>query len=207
MANTNRKPMPTIGIDMYHYFPIASEAEDGAITYGAAVALPGVTQISPSDSGGNAVFDADNGAYCNVSYLENLGHELTNADIPEETDAAWRGLELGANGVLEVGEPKTVYFGVAWRQKKADGTYRYVRYYKGSYSFASNTGGQTQPSSGAPEFQTATATFSAVKRDSDGKYYGYIDQTKVEELGIALATFEEQWFSDPTYSPEKTAEA
>ena len=197
------KPLPTIGVSMYTYFPITKDDSTGT-TYGEGVSLPGTTQISPSDSGGTAVFDADDGAYASVSYLENMGHELTNADVPPDVDAAWRGLTKAENGTITVGDTKTPYFGVAWRVQKSDGTYRYVRYYKGSYAFASNVGGQTKPSTGAPEFQTATVTYTAVKRDSDGAYYTYIDEADFP-TGVTRTTFEEEWFSDMSYEPEATA--
>lgn len=198
MGNTTKKPLPTIGVSKYTFFPITADESTG-VTYGEAVSLPGTTEIAPTDNGGNAVFDADDGAYESISYLENMGHTLTNADIPPEVDAMWRGLQL-TNGLFELTDTKTPYFGVAWRTKKSDGSYRYVRYYKGSYAFASNVGGKTKPSSGAPEFQTASITFTSVKRDYDGKYYGYIDEKDIPE-DTDREAFEEQWFSDMSYTP------
>lgn len=195
-----KKPLPTIGVDKYTFFNVISDTEEET-EYGSAVSLPGTVEISPTDAGGTDVFDADNGAYETTSYIENIGHEITNADIPPEVDAAWRGLTM-KNGVVEVGGAvSTVYFGVAWRILKSDGTYRYVRYYKGSYSFASNTGGKTRPSSGSIERQTATATYTAVKRFSDDNYYAYIDESDLPE-SVSRETFETQWFSDMGYYPE-----
>lgn len=203
MANTNSRPLPTVGVDMYTFFPITNEDETGKITYGTAVSLPGTVQISPTDSGGTETFDADNGAYENMAYLEKIGHELTNADITPEIDAMWRGLAKKENGLVEVGETKTPYFGVAWRTEKSDGSYRYVRYYKGSYSFASNVGGKTKPSNGAPEFQTASATYTAVKRESDDMYYCYIDEADIPQ-SVTKEEFERQWFTTPDYEPGVT---
>ena len=143
----NKKPLPTIGVDKYTFFKVNEDSVSGT-EYGEAYNLKGTVEIAPTDSGGSDVFDADNGAYEASSYIEKLGHDITNADIPPEVDAMWRGLTR-KNGVVEVGnDVKTVYFGVAWRILKSDGSYRYVRYYKGSYSFASNVGGKTKPSSG-----------------------------------------------------------
>ena len=168
MAGT-KKPYPTIGVDKYTYFPITADTAEET-TYGTAVELRGTVEIAPTDAGGNEVFDADNGAYCVTPYLEKMGHEITNADITPETDAAWRGLTLKNGGVEMGGDAKTVYFGVAWRIKKSDGTYRYVRYYKGAYAFASNVGGKTKPSEGAPEHQTAILEWmNNVLLDSDIK--------------------------------------
>ena len=194
-----KKPLPTIGVDKYTFFNVITDTTEG-ITYGEAVSFMGVVEIAPTDAGGSDIFDADNGAYEAASYIEKIGHEITNADIPPEVDAAWRGI-TPKNGVVEVGnDTKTVYFGVAWRILKSDGTYRYVRYYKGAYSFASNVGGRTKPSSGSPEKQTAKATYSAVQRECDGMYYAYFDESDLPS-GITKETFEENWFSDLTYYP------
>ena len=126
----NKKPLPTIGVDKYTFFKVNEDSVSGT-EYGEAYNLKGTVEIAPTDSGGSDVFDADNGAYEASSYIEKLGHDITNADIPPEVDAMWRGLTR-KNGVVEVGnDVKTVYFGVVWRILKSDGSYRYVRYDKG----------------------------------------------------------------------------
>ncbi|MCC8160202.1 MAG: hypothetical protein LIO53_02615 [Oscillospiraceae bacterium] len=193
------KPLPTIGVDNYTFFELISD-ESGGAEYGEAYSLRGTVEISPTDAGGSEVFDADNGAYETSSYIEKIGHDITNADIPPEVDALWRGIER-KNGVVEVGnDTKTVYFGVAWRILKSDGSYRYVRYYKGSYSFASNVGGKTKPSSGSIDKQTAKATYTAVQRDYDNNYYAYFDESDLPDT-VTREELEEQWFSDMNYYP------
>ena len=195
-----KKPLPTIGVDKYTFFNIVSDDDQGTV-YGTGVHLKGIVEIAPTDAGGSDTFDADNGAYETASYIEKLGHEITNADIPPEVDAMWRGLEL-KNGVVEVGnDTATVYFGVAWRILKSDGSYRYVRYYKGSYSFASNVGGKTKPSSGSIDNQTAKATYTAVQRDYDNNYYAYVDESDLKD-NISKETLEEKWFTDMNWYPE-----
>ena len=81
------------GVERYTFFEVESDTAEG-ITYKEPCHLRGTVEIAPTDAGGSDVFDADNGAYDVVSYVETLGHELTNADIPPEVDAMWRGLEL-----------------------------------------------------------------------------------------------------------------
>lgn len=194
-----RKPLPTIGVDKYTFFPVTSDTASG-VAYGQAVEYPGTVQITPTDNGGSDVFDADNGAYDVETYIEKIGHEIENADIPAEVEAAWRGLTKTNGGVLSNGSPKTVYFGVAWRLLKTDGTYRYVKYFKGAYSFGSNVGGKTRPSSGAAEKQTSKAAYTAVKLDYNGNMYFYVDSADVEtgsgKTYSNLAAFETAWFSD-----------
>ena len=200
MANTtNRKPLPSIGVDRYTFFNVISDDAEG-VKYGVPYALEGTVQITPTDAGGSDTFDADNGAYDVVTYIDTPGHDIENADIPPEVDALWRGLERN-NGLVSVSKiSKTTYFGVAWRILKTDGTYRYVKYYKGSYSFGSNVGAKTKPSKGASEKQTAKATYTAVHADYNDLTYSYIDQADIqfgEEGGFAdLAAFEAAWFSD-----------
>ncbi len=193
------RPLPTIGVDKYTFFKVLSDTS-AQTEYDGGVELLGTVEIAPTDSGGATVFDADNGAYDVASYIEKIGHEITNADIPPEVDALWRGVTVN-NGVVEIGnDTKTVYFGVAWRILKSDGTYRYVRYYKGAYSFASNVGGKTKASSGSVDNQTAKATYTAVERTSDSKYYAYIDEADIPQ-GTTREDFEENWFSDLDYMP------
>lgn len=203
MATTNTKPLPTIGIDRYTFFKVTKD-DDTGISYAAPKSLKGMVQLTPSDSGGSDTFDADNGAYVVDSYLEKTGHEIESADIPPEIDALWRGLDLVNGGVLVKGEPKQVYFGVAWRILKSDGTYRYAKYFKGAYSFASNVGGKTKPSSGASDKQTAKATYTAVKTDYNGAILYYVDQADIQITSgttststtfKSLADFETAWFS------------
>ena len=202
MAN---KPLPTIGVDKYTFAKLQEDTTDGAV-YGQSYFLKGTVQISPTDNGGEDTFDADNGAYDVESYLETLGHEIEAADITSEVDALWRGIEK-KNGAVIVGSvPSNPYFGVAWRVLKSDGTYRYIKYFKGKYSFASNVGGKTKPSKGASDKQTAKASFTAVRRDYDSNYYVYIDQEDVEELIKtnkldSLEKFEEVFFGKMGYIP------
>ena len=192
-----KKPLPTIGVDKYTFFKVLTDDEEGT-TYDTPYSLKGTVQISPTDNGGEDTFDADNGAYEVETYIEKIGHEIENADSPPEVDAMWRGLQR-VNGAVVVSKAVTrTYFGVAWRILKSDGTYRYVKYFKGSYSFASNVGGKTKPSSGAADKQTAKASFTAVHRESDDNIYMYIDQSDIE-LGSEFADIEEfetAWFGD-----------
>lgn len=198
MSTTN-KPTTTIGVDKYTFFNVISDDATGT-SYGEGYTLRGTVEITPTDEGGNDTFDADNGAYEIDSYIEKPGHDIENADIPPEVDAMWRGLEADSAGGVSVGKTITPpYFGVAWRTLHHDGSYRYFRTYKGKYSFASNVGGKTKPSSGAPEHQTAKATFTAVHRDSDEQIYYYVDDknmTPAQKAEIA-----QMWFTDMSYDP------
>ena len=188
-----------IGVDCYTFFEVKEDTAEGT-TYGDAYQFPGTIEIAPTDEGGNETIDADNGAFETLSYVGNIGHELTRVDIPPEVDAMWRGLKPDKSGGVEVGtDVKAPYFGVAWRTERADGSHRYFRCYKGRYGFASKVGARTKPANGAPEHSEATATYTAVKRISDGMLYYYLDDsglddTKKEEIAT-------EWFKDMNYKP------
>ena len=204
MATAFNKPMPTIGVDKYTFFKVSKDDSTG-LGYEAPVSLLGTVQITPTDAGGSDSFAADNGVYCVEAYTEKMGHDIENADIPAAVEALWRGLDLKNKGMLMTGEAKTVYFGVAWRLTKADGTYRYVKYFKGAYSLGANVGGKTRPAEGASEKQTAKATYTAAKTDYNGGVYYYIDSADVTISASSssgsnsyksLAEFETKFFSD-----------
>lgn len=199
------KPMPTIGVSNYTIFPLISDdIETKKATYGEAVSLPGTVEIAPTDNGGTDVFEADNEAYYTETYLEKLGHEITNADIPPEIDAMLRGLETVDGGVEYSGVQDTPYFAVGWEIKKPDGKVRFVRYYKGKYSFASSVAGKTQPYEGASEKQTAKATFTASLRECDDKGYYILDSDAVDTMTVEQ--IREKWFSDVNWYPSAKGE-
>ena len=52
--------------------------------------MPGTVQITPTDSGGTAPFEADNTIYEIDSYVEKMGHEIENADVPPEVETVAR---------------------------------------------------------------------------------------------------------------------
>lgn len=170
------------------------------LTYGTGYTLPGTVQITPTDSGNSDTFDADNNAYEVSTYIEKPGHDIENADIPPQVDAMWRGLKVDEVGGIAVNnKTEAPYFGVAWRTEHNNGSYRYFRTYKGKYSFASNVGGKTKPSSGSVDHQTAKATFTAVTPDNNDDMYYYIDDTDLTAEGKAeIAT---KWFEDMKYKP------
>ena len=72
---------------------------------------------------------------------------------------------------------------------------------QGSYSFASNVGGKTKPSSGSIDKQTAKATYTAVQRDFDNNYYAYFDESDLPS-NITRDEFENKWFTDMNYYPQ-----
>lgn len=204
MSGTNtviNRPSTTIGVDKYTFFKVEKDTA-AELTYGTGYTLPGSVEITPTDSGNSDTFDADNGAYEVSTYIEKPGHDIENADIPPQVDAMWRGLEVDDIGGISVKDnAQAPYFGVAWRTLHSDGSYRYFRTFKGKYSFASNVGGKTKPSSGSIDRKTAKATFTAVRTDNADELYYFVDDNELTpEQKEEIAT---KWFEDMNYKPTK----
>ncbi|GHU56595.1 hypothetical protein AGMMS49975_20210 [Clostridia bacterium] len=207
----NRKPRPVIGVSGYTIAELLTDTATGR-TYGTPIQLPGTVQIAATDTANAATFDADDGAYESVSYIENRGHTLTTAALPPDISAKMKGA-LYVGGVYhdnDWGNPPE--FAAMWRVLKSNDKYRYTRELRGKYSFASNVGGQTKPSSGAPNFQTATATYKSLKT-ADGGYREFIDEDEVvgamnesDELLYPEITsreiLEANFFSNPYWKPD-----
>lgn len=206
MAGTRRyidKPYRTMGVSNYTFWKeLTDDKETGTATYGEAYTLPGTVQITPTDSGGTSVFDADNVAYEIDSYVEKMGHEIENADVPPEADKMWRGLDPDAPGVMVEKDTfgNAPYFAVAWMIDMGGGNCRLVKYFKGKYGFASNVGAKTANSEGAPEKQTAKSSFTATFRDCDSKGYYYLDTKDLPE-GTTKDTAIEKWFTEVDWVP------
>lgn len=201
-----KKPYRTMGVSDYTFWKMKTDDKaNGTATYEDAYTLPGLVQITPSDSGGTQVFDADNTAYEIDSYVEKMGHEIENADVPPQVDKMWRGLNPDDLGVLIDNDTfgKTPNFAVAWKIKSGGGNYRLVKYFKGKYGFASNVGAKTANSEGAPEKQTAKASFTATFRDCDGKGYYYLDTGDLPD-NVDKDEVIAKWFSEVDYVPEGT---
>lgn len=203
---TIKKPYRIMGISDYTFWKMETDdKETKKATYGDAYALPGLVQITATDSGGTQTFDADNSPYEIDSYVEKMGHDIENADVPPQVDRIWRGLDPDAIGVTidQNTFGKTPYFAVAWKIKLGGGNYRLVKYYKGKYGFASNIGAKTANSEGAPEKQTAKASFTAAFRDCDGKGYYYLDTGDLPE-SVDKDEVIAKWFSEVDYAPTAT---
>lgn len=195
-----RKTSNTKGVSHYTFWLLKEDTAAGTV-YGDAYQFPGLVNVTLTDSGGVAVDDADNGAYEAVAYTEKIGHDIENVDIPPEVDAMWRGAEPDKFGGFTYGKDnKQAYFAAAWRLDKVEGWHRYFRSYKGAYTLASNAGGKTAPSSGAPEFQHAKASYTALNRDFDGAVYYLLDDRDMTDE--QKAKMEENWFTDPNWFPD-----
>lgn len=201
-----KKPYRTMGVSDYTFWELETDDKaTGKATYGDAYTLPGTVQITPTDSGGIQVFDADNVAFEIDSYVEKMGHDIENTDVPPQVDKMWRGLNPDDLGVSVDQDTfsKSPHFAVAWKIKSGGGNYRLVKYFKGKYGFASNVGAKTANSEGAPEKQTAKASFTATFRDCDGKGYYYLDTGDLPD-SIDKNEVITKWFSEVDYCPTVT---
>lgn len=192
-----KKPMPKIGVDMFHYFPVVDDGKQ--TTYGEAKALPGSVNIGFSVDSSSAKFFADNGPYATGVDTGDMKLSLECADVPPAVLSEWMGAEYNG-GLFEFEQVEEKAFGVAYRIKKAGGGYRYIRLYSGQFTMPDQNG---ETKAGSTNFQTSTVEFSAIKRTSDGKVYAMLDDDD-ESLpaDITPQKIQEEWFKDLNWKPD-----
>ena len=140
--------------------------EQGAITYGTPIAIPGAVNLSLSPVGGSNDFYADNIIYFNSTANQGYEGDLEIAMIPDSIRTEILGETVDANGALIEDAnaiPKGFAFGF---QINGDAKNRRFWYYNCSLSRPANNGATTE-SSITP--QTDTLSMKAMPRLTDNK--------------------------------------
>lgn len=158
-----------VGIDRFHYAPLIEDTET-KLEYGDMAHLPNTVNISVAMNASTETLYADNKAAIIYSSIGNVELTAERTTIPEDVLAEWLGstMEGGVRYVSQ--EQNSPYMGVAWRQVYSDGSYSYVKLYKGKFTEPDKsavTKGETV------EFQTASivanfASTNYVKEVEDG---------------------------------------
>lgn len=197
--NEFQQPVPKIGVDELHYFPINSDSKE-ELDYGESVWVQGSVNIGFGFNSSVDVFDADNGAYAVTPVLGEQTVGIEGADFTTEMISEWIGADY-EYGLMTFEEVKPKYFGIAWRVKKSDGSYRYIRAYKGMFSMPDQNA-QTAVS-GSVNYQTSSIEFKAVKSNFAGTTFSILDDNDPRlPDGVTPAVIKEQWFKDLSWKPE-----
>lgn len=147
------------------YYAVATEGQNGALTYETPVAWPGAVSLSMSAQGDRNVFHADNIEYF-VSHSNN-GYEgdLETALIPESFRTDVLGEVLDAKGfyVESTGKP-TVEFALLFQFENDEHATRHAFYR--CVASRPNVDGSTKEETIEP--QTETVSLTAMPRINDG---------------------------------------
>ena len=186
MAN---KPMPTIGVDFYHFVPILLNSASG-LMYDVAERLPGQTEMSYAANSQSNAFYADNGAYIADTSLGNQEVTTTHADIPNDIFAHMIGGTY--TGALSMsGNFTALSRGVLFRILRSGGHYRYFRFWSGTYTVpdrAATTKGESV------DYQTQQVVYTAVNVEKKDSFLQIIDDDdpNVLAMGITPAVLEQK---------------
>lgn len=186
IANTARA---LIGLDKFHFSVLYADFQD-LLVYGDMVSVPETIELNVNTNSQAAVLFADNKpaiAYTTVGVVE---VSMTKATLPNEFLATLLG-NRKVGGVRHVTSDQTSpYVGIAWRQLYSDGSYAYVKLFKGKFMEPEMN---TRTKEDGVEFQTREimANFIATS------YQETDDST--EKFSLLMATTDE---TDPSYIDE-----
>lgn len=186
MAN---QPMPKIGVDYFHYSPVIYDSPEGSV-YASAVRVTGQTAASYAPNSASNPFYADNGTYVSDTSLANQEVSLTLADVPPNIFSDMIGGDY--NGALSIGSSFAAKErGVLYRIKMSGGAYRYMRFWKGTFTLpeiAAATQGESI------EYQTSELMYSAITAQGKEYFVQMVDDDdpNVLDMGITPEILEEK---------------
>lgn len=122
-----------IGVDNLHYAKNLTDAPT-ELTYGEMNSLPNTISISVAMNSTTETLYADNKAAIVYSSMGNVEVTMERTHLPEEVLAEWLGstMEGGTRHINQ--EQNSPYYGIAWRNVFSDGTYAYIKLYKGKFT-------------------------------------------------------------------------
>ena len=188
IANTARA---LIGLDKFHFAVMYADYQD-LLVYGEMVSVPETIELNVNTNSQAAVLFADNKpaiAYTTVGVVE---VSMTKATLPNEFLATLLG-NRKVGGVRHITSDQTSpYVGIAWRQLYSDGSYAYVKLFKGKFMEPEIN---TRTKEDGVEFQTReiSANFIATSYQQED------DST--DKFSLLMATTDE---TDPNYTAEGT---
>lgn len=186
IANTARA---LIGLDKFHFSVMYLDHQD-LLVYGDMISVPETIELNVNTNSQASVLFADNKpaiAYTTIGVVE---VSMTKATLPNEFLAILLG-NRKVGGVRHItSDQNSPYVGIAWRQLYSDGSYAYVKLFKGKFMEPENN---SRTKEDGVEFQTREimANFIATSfQETD-------DNT--EKFSLLMATTDE---TDPNYTDE-----
>ena len=188
-----------IGVDRLFLAEITDDATS-ATTYGTSFEVPGVTAIGVSMNNANVTIYADDGAFETVNQQGDVDIVCSLAGLSGEKHAdVTGGIYNASTGVVEndgTGTPKK--YALGYRRQKANGSYRYKWFMKGSFAKPSSTAYTKSSSISAQPMQYV---FRALNRVSDSLLERTLDSDDANlPTGVTEADLNDAstgWFSDP----------
>lgn len=183
-----------VGLDSFHYAKLLLDTKT-TIAYGQITEVPDTIEMNVNTNSSAATLFADNKpaiAYTTVGVVEVT---MVKATLPNEFLADILGNKMVGAVRHTTSAQVSPYVGIAWRQLYSDGSYAYVKLYKGKFTEPENN---SKTKEDGVEFQTRTITanfiataFEATADDS--KKFPYLMAT-VDETDPAYTDEGDTWF-------------
>lgn len=169
--------LPAISAERYTIFKMTDDSSSGSV-YESGNEISGTVQLIPSTMTKCEYVRSDTGIFDSVTYLYKTMHTLKLTGLSEEIFTTLLG-EANEDGTFSIKEiPKQQYFAVAYRIKDLDGTYRYYKWLKGTFTISISSDKQ----------YPISLTYHAEARNLDAKI------NKFKDMNIITKSFENSWF-------------
>lgn len=170
------------------YYAIATVAEDGSVTYDTPVKIADFQKITIAASTSSDKYYADDRTAEIINSFDGCTVTLSTLGMKLETEAALKGLEIDANGVLTddiYAEPP--YIALGFQSLKANGKYRFVWLLQGKMQIFDE---EYETIKEKKEPKALEIPLEFVHRE-DGKWRHKID----EEMTGAPTDLQTKWFT------------
>lgn len=188
VSNTARA---LIGLDKFHYSVLLDDNAGGLI-YGGMVAVPETIEANINTNSQSATLFADNKPAITYTTVGVVELSLTKATLPNEFLSVVLGNKMVGAVRHTTSTQNAPYVGVAWRQLYSDGSYAYVKLFKGKFSEPELN---TKTKEDGVEFQTRAIT---------GNFIATTFEETADDAStfpLLMATTDE---TDPAYTNEGT---
>lgn len=192
-----------IGVDRLFLAEITTD-DSSSTVYGTPFAVPGITEIGVAMNNSNMTIYADDGAYENVNQQGDIDITCSLSGLSGEKRADITGGSYdNASGVVaHDGSGNIKQYALGYRRQKANNSYRYKWFTKGSFSRPDST---ATTKSGSVTSQALQYVYRALNRASDSLLERTLDSDDTNiPTGITDVEINDSvagWFSDPDFTP------
>jgi phi13 family phage major tail protein len=190
-----------IGADRVFLAQITNDDATG-ISYDTPFAIPGATEVAVTMNNTKVTIYADDGAYENVDQQGDIDVAVSLAGLGGQKRAdITGGVYNASNGTIEYdGTGVLQKYALGYRRQKANGSYRYMWFLKGSFSRPDST---AATKSGSTAAQPMQYKYRALNRAYDMKLERTLDSDNNDlPVGLTDAALNDTnlgWFSSPDY--------
>lgn len=133
MADIAHTDRVIIGVDEFHFAPLTAD-DSTTLTYGSMVRVPLTIEVNVNTNSATETLFADNQPAIVYTTIGVVEVTINRTNLPNSLLTAWLGSPV-VGGIRYITSTQTApYIGIAFRQLYSDGTYAYVKVYKGKFS-------------------------------------------------------------------------